>query len=137
MSDMAKLIEALQSMQAPAPAAQPAAAPPAAPAQVAPSVTNESIAEIVARAMAAAQPAPAAAQAPAPEAPRPPPAMAPSAPTGHSLPTQNGVVDLFSLSRDQLKSLTPAGVRKNLELLEDIANQAAGMPRKPKPPSSR
>lgn len=65
------------------------------------------------------------------------PAMAPSAPSGHGLPTQGGVVDLFSLTQEQLKALGPKGVRESLEKLSAIGNQLAGIPQRPKPPSQR
>lgn len=82
----------------------------------------------------AAPAAPTATQAP--EAPKPP-AMAPSAPSGHGLPTQNGVIDLFSLNQSQIKALTPNGVKETLEKLVSIGNQMAGIPQRPKPPSQR
>jgi hypothetical protein len=63
--------------------------------------------------------------------------MAPSAPSGHGLPTQNGIVDLFSLTEQQRKDLGPAGVRKVLEQLVQIGNDQAGIPQRPKPPSQR
>lgn len=82
----------------------------------------------------AAPAAPTATQAP--EAPKPP-AMAPSAPSGHGLPTQAGVVDLFSLTEQQKRDLGPAGIRKVLEQLVQIGNDQAGIPQRPKPPSQR
>jgi len=70
------------------------------------------------------------------EAPKPP-AMAPAAPSGHSLPTQNGIVDLFSLTPQQLKDIGPTGVRQALEQFNTIGSQMAGIPQRPKPPSQR
>ncbi len=81
----------------------------------------------------AVNPAPTATQAEAPK----PPAAAPSAPTATSLPTQNGIVDLFALSPVQLRQLGPDGVRENLERLWKIGNQLSGAPTRPKVPSQR
>lgn len=84
-------------------------------------------------------PTPAAPAAPtattAPEVPKPP--AAPSAPSGHGLPTQAGVVDLFSLNDQQRKDLGPKGIRQVLEQLSQIGNDQAGIPQRPKPPSQR
>ncbi len=79
------------------------------------------------------QPAAQAAPPTTPEAPRP--AMAPSAPAGNALPTQNGVIDLFSLTPEQLRSLGPQGVRGELEKLWKIGSQLSGAPARPKVPS--
>jgi hypothetical protein len=65
------------------------------------------------------------------------PAMAPTAPSGHSLPTQAGVVDLFALTAQQRKDLGHSGIRKVLEQLTDIGNSQAGIPQRPRPPSQR
>jgi hypothetical protein len=84
----------------------------------------------------AVQPAaPAASATSATEAPKP--AAAPAAPSAHTLPTANGVVDLFNLTPAQLQSLGPQGVRDNLEKLWAIGNQMSGAPARPKPPSQR
>ncbi len=87
---------------------------------------------------AVVQPAPvqpAATATPAPVVANP--AAALSAPSGHGLPMQNGVTDLFSLTDQQRKDLGPMGVRKVLEQLQGIGNSDAGIPQRPKPPSQR
>lgn len=81
-------------------------------------------------------PAPPTTATTAPSAPTLP-ATAPSAPQGHGLPTQDGIVDIFSMTEDQRQQLTPVGVRKALEALVSVGNQRAGMPQRPKPPSQR
>lgn len=63
--------------------------------------------------------------------------MAPSAPSGHGLPTQAGIVDLFSLTDQQRKELGPTRIRATLEQLVQIGNDQAGIPQRPKPPSQR
>ncbi len=75
--------------------------------------------------------------APATPAPASPPPAAPAAPSPHSLPTANGVVDLFNLTPAQLRELGPQGVRKHLDQLWAIGNQMSGAPERPKPPSQR
>ncbi len=70
------------------------------------------------------------------EAPKSPP-TAPSAPSGFGLPTQDGIPDIFSMTEDQRKQLTPMGIRKALEQLVQIGNNQAGIPQRPKPPSQR
>ncbi len=75
--------------------------------------------------------------APSTTTPAAPPPAAPAAPSPHSLPTANGVVDLFNLTPAQLRELGPQGVRKNLEQLWAIGNQMSGAPERPKPPSQR
>lgn len=85
----------------------------------------------------AVQPAASAAPAATPATEMPKPAAAPSAPSAHTLPTANGVVDLFNLSQPQLQALGPSGVRENLEKLWAIGNQMSGAPARPKPPSQR
>ena len=71
----------------------------------------------------------------APE-PKTPPA-APSAPSGHSLPTQNGLTDLFAMSPVQLDQLGPSGVRTALEQIWKIGNQRSGAPTRPMPPTRK
>ncbi len=84
-----------------------------------------------------ASPPPATATATAAaDAPKPPP-LAPSAPSGHGLPTQDGIVDIFSMSEDQRRAMTPMGIRKSLEAMVAIGNSQAGIPQRPKPPSQR
>lgn len=84
----------------------------------------------------AAPAAPVAPTAPtAPVVPNPP--AAPSAPNGASLPKQNGITDLFSLTDAQRKDLGPAGVRAVLEELQKVGGQQAGIPQRPKPPAQR
>ena len=104
-------------------------------------MSPEMIAQISAstvKAMLAAQTPPAPAQtlapAPAPAAELPRPATAPSAPSGHGLPMQNGIIDLFSMTPEQLDKLGPMAVRQSLESLEKIAHDRAGMPARPRPP---
>ncbi len=66
------------------------------------------------------------------------PAAAPSAPSSHNLPMMvNGMTDLFSLTEQQRKDLTPMGIRKALEQQASVANAEAGIPQRPKPPSQR
>lgn len=107
-----------------------APATPATPNAAAP-LTAESIAAIVASTVDATVKA----LRPTTEAPRPAPAAAPAAPTGHSLPTSHGVVDLFNLTPSQLRELGPQGVRKNLEQLWAQGAQLAGAPPRQKPPT--
>lgn len=70
------------------------------------------------------------------EAPKPP-AAAPSAPSGHALPTRDGVPDIFSLDERTIRAMPPSQIRQTLEQLQNLGNQAAGMPQRPKPPSQR
>ena len=84
---------------------------------------------------ATAPPAPATTAATA--APTTPPAAAPSAPTGHGLPTEGGVLNVFSLTPQQIKEVGPAGIRAALEKLQTVGNSLAGMPTRPKPPNQR
>ena len=69
------------------------------------------------------------------EAPKP--AAAPGAPSTHTLPTANGVADLFNMTPTQHQAIGPAGVRKALEELWRIGNQMSGAPERPKAPTSR
>jgi len=69
-----------------------------------------------------------------------PRAAAPSAPAGNSLPTQNGIVDIFALAQNDraaLNAMGPEGVKVVLEKLWAIGNQLNGAPARPKVPSSR
>lgn len=63
------------------------------------------------------------------------PAAAPAAPSAHTLPTTNGVTDIFQPGVAAI--LGPAGVRENLEKLWAQGNQMNGAPTRPKPPSQR
>jgi hypothetical protein len=62
------------------------------------------------------------------------PAAAPSAPAGNALPTQNGVIDIFNLTKEQANSLGPQGMRAELEKLWKIGSQLSGAPQRPKVP---
>jgi hypothetical protein len=83
-----------------------------------------------------AQPAAPAATVPATPA-VPVPAAAPAAPSAHALPTANGMLDLFSMTRAQHVALGPKGVRDALEKAWAIGNQMSGAPERPKPPGQR
>ena len=127
-------LKAAHAAPAPTPAPQPAA--PASDPRI--DQLTASLGTLVDVVGKLAQPAPAA---PAPT----PPATAPSAPSpfsygapsGHSLPTQQGIVDLFSLTPAQIKELGPKGVRATLEQLNEIGRDMAGIPHRPKPPAQR
>lgn len=68
-----------------------------------------------------------------PEPARPPPAAAPAAPTAHSLPSNNGLIDPFAPGA--AAHLGPRGVRKALEAAWTAHSEAIGAPVRPKPPT--
>lgn len=83
-------------------------------------------------------PPPAAPAAPqqASEAPKPP--TAPSAPTSPVSPTmQQGLVNLFALSEQQIAQLGPGGLREHFEAALSIGRQQAGVPQRPKAPARK
>lgn len=84
-----------------------------------------------------AQPAAPAAPPQATEAPKPA-ATAPSAPTSPVSPTtQQGMVDLFALTEQQLGQLGPAGLRQHFEAALTVGRQQSGVPQRPKAPARK
>lgn len=101
-----------------------AQAAPAAPAAVAAPAPGEIDYEKLAAAIVKAQPAPVV------------PAAAPRAPVAFTLPTSEGVVDLFNCSHEQLQHLGARGVKAALSQLWEEGARRSGAPPRLVPPSN-